>query len=206
MSRQHIEQTQQRLTEVEALQLSLKETQLELSAYRELLRARLALLRGDETPVESAPEEVDIGALAPAAPPLPRVQEQPERKVVAPPRVQKQSERQAVAPAPPPPSDDERRTAPRRKGNPVSVQVTDAQGRGDAFQGWVVDRSSGGVRLLVDQSVPAGMVLSVRPTKCHPSFPWVQVMVKSCRAERSSWNLGCQFVQKLSWAELQLFG
>jgi hypothetical protein len=84
--------------------------------------------------------------------------------------------------------------------------VSNAQATTEPFQGWVIDRSSGGIRLLVDQSVAPGSVLSVRPTKAHPSFPWVQVKIKSCRPERNSWNLGCQFVQKLTWAELQLFG
>jgi hypothetical protein len=99
----------------------------------------------------------------------------------------------------------ERRTAPRRSGNPVSVQVS-LSGGGEPFQGWVVDRSSGGLRLLVDQSVNLGTVLNVRPTKAHPGFAAVQVKVKSCRPERNSFNLGCQFLQKVSWEQMQLFG
>jgi hypothetical protein len=102
--------------------------------------------------------------------------------------------------------EQERRASPRRRGNPVSVYVTDPERTGAEFQGWIVDRSSGGVRLLMDQSVLPGTVLNIRPMKCHPSFPWIAVEVKSCRPERNSWNLSCQFVEKLSWSELQLFG
>jgi hypothetical protein len=100
----------------------------------------------------------------------------------------------------------ERRSTARRKGNPVSVAIANGDGGADAVQGWVVDRSAGGLRLLVDESVPAGTVLHVRPNKAAPSFPWVQVRVKSCYPERKSWNLGCQFVRKLSWEQLQQFG
>ncbi|MBY0524393.1 MAG: PilZ domain-containing protein [Gemmataceae bacterium] len=187
MSHDLIEQTEKRLAETESLQLTLKELQLELTAYRELLTQKLTLLRSEDdgTSEEAIPQR-------PAA-------RTPEARP---------SRATAAAPVATAPTDagEERRTAPRRRGNPVSVQVSDANARTEPFQGWVVDRSSGGLRLLVDQSVSAGTVLSVRPTKAHPSFPWVQVKVRSCRPERSSWNLGCQFVAKLSWAELQVFG
>lgn len=103
-------------------------------------------------------------------------------------------------------STKERRSTPRRKGNPISVHVTDGEETGDPFQGWVVDRSAGGLRLLVDEAIPAGTLLKVRPTKAHAAFPWVAVKVKSCYPERKSWNLGCQFLEKLSWEDLQLFG
>jgi hypothetical protein len=60
--------------------------------------------------------------------------------------------------------------------------------------------------LLVDQEVKPNSVLSVRPSKAHPGATWVQIKVKSCRPERSSYNLGCQFMRKLTWSELQVFG
>lgn len=103
-------------------------------------------------------------------------------------------------------STQERRSTPRRKGNPISVSISNGDRDLDPFQGWVVDRSAGGLRLLVDEAVPAGTVLSVRPTKAAPSVPWVQLKVKSCYPERKSWSLGCQFVQKLTWEDLQQFG
>lgn len=104
------------------------------------------------------------------------------------------------------PESSERRSAPRRAGNPVSVQITNPNVKSEGFQGWVVDRSSSGLRLLVDQAVPLDTVLNVRPAKALPSVAWVPVLVRSCRPERNSFNLGCQFVNKLSWTELQMFG
>jgi PilZ domain len=100
----------------------------------------------------------------------------------------------------------ERRSTPRRKGNPVSVAIANGDGGVETIQGWVVDRSAGGLRLLVDEALPAGTVLNIRPTKAPPSFTWVQVQVKSCYPERKSWSLGCQFVQKVPWERLQQFG
>jgi hypothetical protein len=103
-------------------------------------------------------------------------------------------------------STPERRTTPRRKGNPVSVHLIDGAEAGVPFEGWVVDRSSGGLRLLVDEAVPAGTLLKVRPTKSATKFPWIKVKVKSCYPERKSWNLGCQFLEKMTWEDLQQFG
>jgi hypothetical protein len=112
-------------------------------------------------------------------------------------------------PAPPhklrPVTNRERRSAPRRKGNPISVQISNGSGN-DAIQGWVLDRSSGGLRLLVDDPMTPGTVLSIRPAKVHENFPWVKVKVKNCHPERKSWNVGCQFVEKIAWDDLQHFG
>lgn len=100
----------------------------------------------------------------------------------------------------------ERRGAPRRKGNPISVYVSNGSGTCDPFQGWVVDRSAGGLRLLVDEAMTPGTLLSLRPVKVHASFPWTEVRVQNCFPERKSWCLGCQFVHKMTWEDLQHFG
>jgi len=100
----------------------------------------------------------------------------------------------------------ERRGAPRRKGNPISVYVSNGSASTDPFQGWVVDRSVGGLRLLVDEAMEPGTLLSLRPVKVHASFPWTEVRVKNCFPERKSWSLGCQFIHKIAWEDLQHFG
>jgi hypothetical protein len=228
--REVLAQTEQRLAEVEALQLTLKETQLELNVYADTLRQKVEELR--------APAKTNATKPAPVAQPA---QPAANAKNIRPGSRPSMGEGREVAPDPaprktkptltdfsvpeepvaPPPDEEpedaleeadedasweDRRNEPRRKGNPVSVQVSNSTHSSEPFQGWVVDRSSGGLRLLVDQEVKAGTVLSVRPTKSHPGFTWVQVKVKSCKPERSSFNLGCQFLRKLSWTELQVFG
>lgn len=100
----------------------------------------------------------------------------------------------------------ERRSAPRRKGNPISVYITNGSPDSDTLEGWVMDRSSGGLRLLVDEPLPPGTLLNVRPVKALPHLPWIQVRVKNCFPERKSWSLGCQFLHKMSWEDLQHFG
>jgi len=103
------------------------------------------------------------------------------------------------------PPEKERRATPRRQGNVVSVTLT-AHGREHSLSGWVMNRSGGGLCLLVDEEVPPGTVLTVTPHLGLIAFEWIQVEVKSCRPERKSWLLGCQFLHKHSWDDLRPFG
>src|SRR5437773_5522255 len=110
------------------------------------------------------------------------------------------------------PGHKERRTNSRRYGNLVSVTITRQASRTassagvPAVEGWVMNRSGGGLCLLVDEEVAPGTVLTVTPHLDPTSYEWIQVEVKSCRPERKSWLLGCQFLQKLSWDDLRPFG
>lgn len=101
---------------------------------------------------------------------------------------------------------EDTRNAPRRRGNPVSVQITNDLRTAESWPGWVVDRSPDGLCLLADEATPVESILNVRPTKAGPSARWIQVIVRSCVSERNSWKLGCQFQTKLSWDDLQYFG
>ncbi len=74
------------------------------------------------------------------------------------------------------------------------------------MHGWVLNRSGGGLCLLVDEEIAPGTVLTVTPHLGPATFEWIQVEVKSCRPERQSWLLGCQFLQKFSWDDLRPFG
>lgn len=171
-----IERTERVLAHVEVLQDKITRLQGELSAQSEVLRGRLRELR-------HLSAEVGDRKDTPARDPAPRVE----------------------APSDPRPP-KERRSSPRRKGNMVPLLISDAQATAEPVQGWVVDRSQGGLGLLVDEIVPLGTILSVRPTKARNQFRWIQVEVKSARRERSSWNLSCQFLEKLSWNDLRIFG
>jgi hypothetical protein len=76
----------------------------------------------------------------------------------------------------------------------------------ETFAGWVIDRSQGGLCLLVDEAQAVGSRLKIRPAKDADSHPWVEVEVKSCRRDRTNFKLGCQFLEKLSWNDLRAFG
>ena len=98
----------------------------------------------------------------------------------------------------------ERRAATRRKGNTVEVQLSGTHGT--TIRGWVLDRSQGGLGLLVEQVVAEGTPLKVRPCNAMATVPWIDVTVRSCRGEASQYELGCQFVRLPSWNELLHFG
>jgi hypothetical protein len=103
-------------------------------------------------------------------------------------------------------SRSERRFAARRGGSLVAVSVTDADGQGPPVDGWVSDRSVGGLCLLLDAPVGVGTRLNVRPRKGSAAVPWTQVEVKSCRQEAQGWEIGCQFTRTPPWSVLLLFG
>jgi hypothetical protein len=100
----------------------------------------------------------------------------------------------------------DRRQALRRGGNPISVQVNDADCQGHAIRGYVLDRSTGGLCISLSAEIPAGTVLSVRTTNSPAAIPWVQVEVRNCRSVGKEWELGCKFVSSPPWSVLLLFG
>jgi hypothetical protein len=116
---------------------------------------------------------------------------------------------------PPPPSrsrvfgaakGQDRRNAMRRAGNSVAVFISDADARKEPWQGWVVDRSAGGLCITTETVVPAGTILSVRSSNASTGIPWVQVEVKNCRFVGKEYELGCQFVKPPPWSVLLMFG
>ncbi len=98
-----------------------------------------------------------------------------------------------------------RRSLPRRKGNHISVLITHANA--DAtLQGVVAERSPDGLCLVVDQEIPVGTLLRVRPLQSLTACGWFAAEVRSCRPELKVWIIGCRFTQRLTWSNLRLFG
>src|SRR5271154_1179226 len=100
----------------------------------------------------------------------------------------------------------ERRGLPRRKGNPVSVLISGTGTDASSFQGVVVDRSPDGLCLIIEQEVPVGTRLLVRPAHNLISSDWFPIEVRSCRPELKIWIVGCCFLRRLTWSNLRLFG
>ena len=98
----------------------------------------------------------------------------------------------------------ERRAAARRKGNTVEVHVR----AGDAapVPGWIIDRSAGGVCVLVDAPLHIGTPLRLRAKKASEHVPWTDAVVKSCRPDGTQHELGCEFYRKPDWNLLLQFG
>jgi hypothetical protein len=103
---------------------------------------------------------------------------------------------------------NERRTAPRRRGNPVSVLVSDAEVVVEPVRGWVLDRSGTGLglELLEEGEVAIGTILSIRPTEASEHVPWVRIEVRNRQKVGTTWRLGCQFVKPPAWDVLMRFG
>jgi hypothetical protein len=99
----------------------------------------------------------------------------------------------------------DRRAAPRRRGNSVEVEMVNA-GDETPVRGWVVDRSIGGLGVLVDNPIAAGTVLRVRPRFAKAGTPWTEVTVRSSRPEGGQHELGCQFHRTPNWSLLLMFG
>ncbi len=119
---------------------------------------------------------------------------------------------QPPPPQPPSPVDvflegslTERRAAPRRRGNNVEVYLAEGPDR-NKLPAWVVDRSIGGLCLLIDNPVPPGSVWQVRPRTAPESIPWTPIEVRTCRPEQGEWEVGCRFVQTPPWNIMLLFG
>jgi serine/threonine protein kinase len=112
------------------------------------------------------------------------------------------------APAVPPGTKElsERRSHPRRAGNPIPVLILDSFHPDEPLHGWVMDRSPGGVGLLVEDALEVDTLVQMRPDVPHLQTFWLQVRVVYCQRERLRWRVGCQFVKKLSWEELRVFG
>jgi hypothetical protein len=98
----------------------------------------------------------------------------------------------------------EKRGTVRRSGNAIPVFV--GEGEGVPVRGYVVDRSAGGIGLALNHSLPLGTIVRVRPSKAPETAPWVEVQVKSCRAEGTEYELGCQFLTLPPFNVMLLFG
>ncbi len=103
-------------------------------------------------------------------------------------------------------SASEQRSAFRRTGNPVEVQMRKPGSVREPARGHVINRSTGGLCLAVDVMIPEGTVLELRPTNAPPITPWTEVEVRSCRRTQDGWEAGCKFVRTPPWAMLLMFG
>lgn len=99
----------------------------------------------------------------------------------------------------------DRRRAPRRAGHPIEVTLNDGSGR-EPLRGMVLDRSIGGLGLLVDVAVPVGATFKVKAAEASKTTACVEVTVRFVRPHGAQHELGCQFHRVPSWNELLQFG
>lgn len=99
----------------------------------------------------------------------------------------------------------DRRTSVRREGAPVKVFLS-CPARPDIQDAWVMDRSTGGLRVAVPAPLPAESFVQVRAANAPDTVPWVGLVVRSCKPVGEHFELGCAFEQTPPWNVLLLFG
>jgi hypothetical protein len=101
----------------------------------------------------------------------------------------------------------ERRKSVRRGSGSVAVRIADAFAKEELCDGWVLERSAGGLGLLLPNKKAVGQIFCVRSANCSEAFAWVQVEVRNCQPMgKEGWLLGCKFVSRTPWSLLLQFG
>jgi hypothetical protein len=108
--------------------------------------------------------------------------------------------------APPEQSYADRRGAVRRDGAPVRVLLSSSTFRNGVNDGYVVDRSTGGLRILIQTAIAPGSTLQVKAINAPDTVGFVTVIVRSCRKNAEHFELGCEFEKTPPWNVLLLFG
>src|SRR5262245_7383086 len=78
-------------------------------------------------------------------------------------------------------SKGDKRRNPRRPGRSVEVLVHMPGQIQDDIKGVILNRSVGGLGILVGDEYPVGITIGVLPAAASKMTPWVEVEVKSCR-------------------------
>jgi PilZ domain-containing protein len=97
----------------------------------------------------------------------------------------------------------DRRLAPRRK-KLMRIAVRN-ESTNELVNGWVIDRSLGGMCISVQNPIEAGAHLAVRRGTAPESMPWVELRVLNVREQESTWELGCEFLRTPAWEVLLQF-
>ena len=100
----------------------------------------------------------------------------------------------------------EQRKAFRRSGNPTEIRIQFGDRKGPPNRGWVLDRSVGGLCILVEEEYKPGMQLAVLPVNAPEMTPCVEIEVRSARQCPEGYELGCQFIKTPAWSILLMFG
>jgi hypothetical protein len=99
----------------------------------------------------------------------------------------------------------EKRAGRRRWGNPIEVNVIVPLWP-DPVRGLVVNRSTGGLAILLQQEVPAGNPIAVRSVEAPLSVPFITLEVCHCLKAGRLFLVGCQFCEEVPWTVRVWFG
>ncbi len=100
----------------------------------------------------------------------------------------------------------ERRTSIRREGQAVKVMLSSPTFKRGVDSGYVVDRSTTGLRIAMGLAMAPGSTMQVRAHNAPDTIPWVTVVVRNCRNAGKHYEIGCEFDKAPPWNVLLLFG
>jgi hypothetical protein len=115
-------------------------------------------------------------------------------------------EEKALEWEPPDHSYADRRGAIRREGTVVRIMVAAPVFRNGLGEGFVLDRSTGGLRIAVTTPLEPGLIVQVRAANAPETIGFVGVHVRSCRKSGEFFEVGCEFEKTPPWNVLLLFG
>lgn len=104
------------------------------------------------------------------------------------------------------PSLSDRRTSLRREGAPVKILVTSPAFEDGTNAGYVLDRSTGGLKLALQAGMAPGSSMQIRASHAPETTPWVTVIVRNCTDTGEHYEMGCEFEKTPPWNVLLLFG
>jgi hypothetical protein len=107
---------------------------------------------------------------------------------------------------PPEQSYADRRGAVRREGQPVRVVLASPTFRNGVCDGYVLDRSTGGLRIAAQTAIAPGTPVQVRAADAPDTVEFVTIIVRGCRKNDDYYELGCEFEKTPPWNVLLLFG
>jgi hypothetical protein len=100
----------------------------------------------------------------------------------------------------------DRRGSVRREGQPVRVTLAATVFRNGVADGYVIDRSTGGLKIAAQVAVAPGSTLQVRAVDAPDTVGFVTLIVRSCRKADDHFEFGCEFEKTPPWNVLLLFG
>jgi len=100
---------------------------------------------------------------------------------------------------------EQRRSFRRRWLNPTEITLTTAFDDA-AIKGLVINRSDGGLAILVDSEYPVGSLLFAKALEMPKSIPAVTIAIRHVRSVGKLWMIGCQYVGEVPWNIKVWFG
>ena len=99
-----------------------------------------------------------------------------------------------------------RRSSVRRDGKLVRIDVASPSFRNKVESGYVLDRSTGGLRIAMSFPMTPGSAVQIRAANAPENIPWTTIIIRSSRDAGEHHEFGCEFEETPPWNVLLLFG